>query len=114
KFNQMFITKDNGYYFGIQALDGYKQQIKTITGNPLLALWASYKKVNKVESIIDEKYVGDFVKRAFMDDMFDSSGGVRTMSTKSKTYISGQDNYHNGSFWPILNGLAHEGLEIWN
>jgi glycogen debranching enzyme len=114
KFNQKFIIKDCNRYFGIQALDGYKQQIKTITGNPLLALWASYKKGNKVESIVDDKYIGDFVRRAFMDDMFDSRGGIRTMSTQSKTYITGQDNYHNGSFWPILNGLIHEGLEVWN
>lgn len=113
KFNQKFIVKDNGLYFGIQALDGYKNQIKTITGNPLLCLWSSYQNGSITESIIEEKYIEDFVKRAFMDDMFDKYAGIRTMSTKSKTFISGQNSYHNGSFWPILNGLIHEGLEIW-
>lgn len=110
KFNEKFIFKDEDFYFTAQALDGHKNQIKTITGNPLLLLWAGYKKNGKVESILDDSIVKDIVKRSFMDDMFDKDGGIRTMSTKSKTFNPNRDSYHNGSFWPKLNGMAHEGL----
>lgn len=113
KFNEQFLIKDSGLYFAAQALDGNKRKIKTITGNPLLCLWASYDKFSEVECILDDKYVDDFVKRVFKRDLFDKQAGVRTMSTLSKTYNPHQDSYHNGSFWPILNGLIHEGLENW-
>lgn len=112
-FNETFIVRDNGLYFPVQALDGYKNQIKTVTGNPLLLLWASYKKDNKIESILEDKYVHDLVKRSFMPDMFEFDAGIRTMSTLSKTYMAGKDSYHNGSFWPKLNGMGHEGLANW-
>ncbi len=111
KFNQMFLFKDGKYLFASQALDGDKNQINTITGNPLLCLWASYVRQDKVESIIEDKYIESLVERAFQNDLFDKDGGIRTMSTLSKTYNPNADSYHNGSFWPILNGLAHEGLE---
>ncbi len=115
QFNQKFIFKDSeNRYFGVQALDGDKQQIKTITGNPLLLLWSSYKTPSGIESIVGEEYIIDFANRAFEDDMFDEYAGIRTMSTKSATFNPNQDSYHNGSFWPILNGLIYEGLINWN
>ncbi len=110
QFNKLFIFKDNGHYYAAQALDGNKNQIKTVTGNPLLLLWASYTRNGKVETILNEKYIPDIVNRAMADDMFDPDAGVRTMSTLSDTYVSGQNSYHNGSFWPKLNGMSHEGL----
>lgn len=114
-FNKLFLSKDKktGLMFAAQALDGTKRQIKTITGNPLLLLWASFEKGFKVESIIDDKYIGDFVKRAFLDDMFDPEAGIRTMSSRSKTFNPNQDSYHNGSFWPVLNGMIYSGLIKW-
>lgn len=112
-FNQKFIFKDEGFYFAVQALDGRKNQIKTITGNPLLLLWATYQKDGRRETILREKYISGIVKRSFKKDMFDSGAGIRTMSTKSKTFNGGIDSYHNGSFWPKLNGMAHEGLLNW-
>jgi glycogen debranching enzyme len=113
RFNEKFVIEDEGLFFGAQALDGNKNLIKTITGNPLIALWATYTRGMSTECILEDKYISNFVERAFKDDLFDKDGGIRTMSTKSLTYISGQDCYHNGSFWPILNGLIHEGLEVW-
>lgn len=116
-FNNSFIFKDNGHFFPAQALDGRKNQIKTVTGNPLLLLWASY--VNppagggKIESILEDRYIGDLVQRSFKADLYDNDAGIRTMSTLSLTYNSKQDSYHNGSFWPKLNGMAHEGLHRW-
>jgi glycogen debranching enzyme len=122
-FNKLFIYKetlpnksgkDDGKYFAAQALDGYKNQIKTVTGNTLLTLWATYFDGAKKESIVFDKYIKDFVDRSFMEDMFDPGAGIRTMSKSSKTYNPNEDSYHNGSFWPILNGLIFEGLENWS
>ncbi|HKC14365.1 MAG TPA: amylo-alpha-1,6-glucosidase [Patescibacteria group bacterium] len=112
-FNKKFIIKDNNLYFAAQALDGYKRKIKTVTGNPLLLLWATYKENGQRESIIEEKYINDLVERSFQTDLFDDDGGIRTMSTKSPTFNPGVNSYHNGSFWPKLNGMAHEGLQNW-
>jgi glycogen debranching enzyme len=111
EFNDKFIMEDRGLCFAAQALDGNKNQIKTITANPLLCLWAVYKTGDKVESILDSKYIKNFVKRGFMDDLFVPDAGIRTMSSSSKTFNPNQDSYHNGSFWPMLNGLIIEGLE---
>ncbi len=111
-FNKQFKISDRGMTFFAQALDGDKNQIKTVTGNPLLCLWASYKNSDgSIESIIDKKYIPDMVKRAFMEDMFEKDAGVRTMSTLSTTYNQSQNSYHNGAFWPVLNGMSLEGLE---
>ncbi|QQG43325.1 MAG: hypothetical protein HYW45_03965 [Candidatus Daviesbacteria bacterium] len=112
-FNKKFIINDKKLYYGAQALDGDKKPIKTITGNPLLCLWATLEKNGRRECILEGSYIGDFVARAFKKDLFDPEAGIRTMSTKSPTFNPNQDCYHNGSFWPILNGLIHEGLEIW-
>lgn len=111
RFNETFIFKDRGYYFGVQALDGDKNQIKTVTANPLLCLWAAYKKDGKVESIVDDFYIDDFVERVFLPDLFVENAGIRTMSSDSLTFNPNEDSYHNGSIWPMLNGLVEEGLE---
>lgn len=112
-FNKLFIIKDSGLNFAVQALDGYKSPIKTITGNPLLLLYSSFKKNGKIECIVEDKYIPDFIKRAFMEDMFDPEAGIRTMSAKSATFNPSDDSYHNGSFWPILNGMVFSGLLKW-
>lgn len=114
EFNKKFIFKDSGFYFAAQALDGNKNKIKTITGNPLLCLWASYTHPGgRIESVVDDKYIPDFVSRVFLDDMFDPNAGIRTMSKLSPTFNPNQDSYHNGSFWPVLNGFIYEGLLNW-
>lgn len=106
-FNRMFIFKDQGYYFAGQAINGDKQLIKTITGNPLICLWAA----DKQACIIEDKFINSIVERAFQPDLFDPDAGIRTMSILSPTYNPNRDSYHNGSFWPVLNGLITEGLE---
>ena len=110
RFNDTFLFEDSGLLFPAQALDGYKNQLRTVTGNPILLLWAAYKKHGKTESILDDDFVPFVVKRSFMEDMFEPDAGIRTMSTKSLTFINSNKSYHNGSFWPKLNGMAHEGL----
>jgi glycogen debranching enzyme len=114
RFNDMFIIQDEGHYYAAQALDGAKNQIKTITGNPLLLLWATYSQNGRKESILEDEYVEHFVNRGFMPDMFAPNAGIRTMSKNSLTYIANENNYHNGSFWPILNGMIHEGVSNWD
>jgi glycogen debranching enzyme len=110
-FNKKFMLESDGVYFPVQALDGHKNQIRTVTGNPLILLYATYYDNDGfAESVVDKKYIPDLVSRAFMSDMFDENAGIRTMSSLSPIYNSGQNSYHNGSFWPKLNGLAHEGL----
>lgn len=111
RFNKEFILKDKGFYFGVQALNGRNEQIKTITGNPMLCLWAAYKKGDQVECILEDGLVKDFVKRAFLDDLFVQDAGIRTMSSESLTFNPNNNSYHNGSFWPVLNGMIIEGLE---
>lgn len=110
RFNEIFLFENEGILFPAQALDGYKNQLKTVTGNPILLLWAAYKKYGKTISILEEDLIPGLVKRSFMDDMFEADAGIRTMSTKSLTYSATDKSYHNGSFWPKLNGMAHEGL----
>jgi glycogen debranching enzyme len=112
-FNTSFLFKDSDLTFPAQVLDGRKRQIQTVTGNPLLLLWATYFENNRPEAIIETRYIQDLVKRSFMTDMFDKTAGVRTMSSASKTFDSTQNSYHNGSYWPKLNGMAHEGLRNW-
>lgn len=111
EFNKKLIFSDQGLFFGAQALDGDKNQIKTVTANPMLCLWASYQKGGKQESILNENFVDNFVARGFMPDLFVEDAGIRTMSSLAPTYNPNPDSYHNGSFWPMLNGLIIEGLE---
>lgn len=113
-FNKKFIFKDGNHYFLSQALDGHKNQINTVTGNPLLILWATYSDNGIKEAILEDKYMFDLVKRSFHSDMFDLAAGIRTMSVLSPTFNPTNNSYHNGSFWPILNGMVFEGLEKWD
>lgn len=113
RFHETFMIKDQNLWYVAQVLDGEKRQIKTITANPLLLLWASFGDGNNKECILERKYIADVVKRGFASDMFEPDAGIRTMSTLSPTFRGGQDSYHNGSFWPFLNGLIWEGLETW-
>lgn len=116
-FNGLFIFKDDTHYFAGQAIDGTGRLIKTVTGNPLICLWAADSTSSArggfrgVECIIDDDYIESIVDRAFQPDLFDPEAGIRTMSVLSPTFNPNRDSYHNGSFWPMLNGLATEGLE---
>jgi|Napbiome12C3dose_1001474.scaffolds.fasta_scaffold00001_234 glycogen debranching enzyme len=110
-FNKSFIFQDGDFYFAGQAVDGRRNLIKTVTGNPLICLWAADQINRKAQSIIDGEYIESLTDRAFQPDLFDPEAGIRTMSRLSPTFNPRSDSYHNGSFWPVLNGLATEGLE---
>lgn len=111
KFNALYILKNKNLWFAAQALNGRKEQIPTITANPLMCLWAAYQHNGKVESIIGDEFIEQLCERAFLSDMFVPHAGIRTMSTESPTYIPTEMSYHNGSYWPMLNGLIIEGLQ---
>jgi glycogen debranching enzyme len=112
RFNNAFIFKDGKFNYPAQALDGDKNQIRTVTGNSLALLWASItNEEGESECILEEEYVNDLVHRSFEKDMFDVDCGIRTMSSLSLTFNPNSDSYHNGSFWPVLNGLCWEGLK---
>ena len=113
RFQETFIIKDQNLWYAAQALDGKKRQVKTITANPLLLLRAYFTDEKGLESIIDTQYIPDMVKRGFASDMFESDAGIRTMSSLSPTFNPSRNSYHNGSFWPFLNGMIYEGLEAW-
>jgi glycogen debranching enzyme len=113
RFNDAFFFTSENYLYPAQALNGVKQQIKTVTGNPLLLLWATYTKDGKKESIIDDRRITDLIRRSFLPDLFDPEAGIRTMSSLSRTFDPSRNSYHNGSYWPKLNGMAHEGLAQW-
>jgi glycogen debranching enzyme len=113
RFNELFLFDDGKGMFSAQALDGEKNQIRTITGNSLLLLWATYESNGHKEAILADEYIPHLVERSFLSDLFDQDAGIRTMSTLSETFNPAQDSYHNGSFWPKLNGMCHEGLMHW-
>ncbi len=110
RFNRMFLMSTSEGLFLAQALDGHKRQVRTVTSHPLICLWSAIEENDHYESIIDEVYINSIVHRAFETDLFVPGAGMRTMSTKSSTFDPTEASYHNGSFWPMLNGLIIEGL----
>ena len=113
QFNKSFIFNDpeTDLYYAAQALDGDNQQIRTITADPLILLFASYTHPDKhVESIVEDQYIPDLVQRAFKEDLFDPKLGIRTMSTQSRTFNPNPDSYHNGPAWMKQNWEIYSGL----
>jgi glycogen debranching enzyme len=113
-FNQHFVFNDGTTHYLAQALDGDKNQITTITPNAAACLWPSIGKGSTLECIVNSELIPALVQRTFAPDLFDPRAGLRTMSSLSPTFNPGPDSYHNGSFWPVLNGMVYEGLYRWN
>lgn len=113
RFQELFLFEDKGVMFPAQALDGLKNPLKTITGNPLILLWSTYKEEGLRECILDNEYIEGIIERGFQGDSFDPRAGIRTMSNEALTFNPGQDSYHNGSFWTVLNGLCYAGIKEW-
>jgi glycogen debranching enzyme len=97
RFNQAFWMEDEGYY--ALALDGFKQQVRTITSNPAHGLYCM---------IVEEDKAAPLAKRLLQPDMF-SGWGIRTMSKSAAGY--NPMSYHNGSVWPHDNALIAAGLK---
>lgn len=97
RFNEAFWMPEEGYF--AMALDGEKEQVKTVTSNPAHGLWAR---------IIDDEKAAQTVDRLMQPDMF-SGWGIRTMSKSSINY--NPMSYHNGSVWPHDNAIIIRGLK---
>ena len=101
--------RSEGLNYLCYALFDQKAHILEVRSNPGHCLWASAKIGAKYESIIEDRYITDIVKRLMKNDLFVPKAGVRTLSTKSKFFDP--FSYHNGSVWPFDNGLIAEGFE---
>jgi glycogen debranching enzyme len=97
RFNQEFWMEDEQYF--AMALDGDKQQVRSIVSNPGHALYC--------DAIDSEKAV-HVARRLLQPDMF-SGWGIRTMSKSASAY--NPMSYHNGSVWPHDNALIAAGLK---
>jgi glycogen debranching enzyme len=96
-FNQAFWDPDEGFF--ALALDGRKQQVRSVTSNPAHCLYCG---------IVDDDKAALVAERLMAADMF-SGWGIRTLSGSSPAY--NPMSYHNGSVWPHDNAIAAAGLK---
>jgi len=106
QFNKQFIMHNNKGTYVIYALDGHGNQIRNVSINPGLALWANYNG----ESIIDEQYIPSVATRLRGPDMFDEKSGVRTFERGQP--VHDKESYHNGEnvYWPIATAMVAKGI----
>ncbi|HEX9891355.1 MAG TPA: amylo-alpha-1,6-glucosidase [Actinomycetota bacterium] len=97
RINEAFWMEDEGYF--CEALDGDKNQVRSVVSNPGHALYCDALEPDKAEAV---------AKRLFQPDMF-SGWGIRTMSKSAAAY--NPMSYHNGSVWPHDNALIAAGLK---
>lgn len=96
-FNEAFWDADQKYF--ALALDGNKEQVRTITSNPAHCLFCG---------IVDEEKAPFVAKRLLSPELF-SGWGIRTVSAEMEIY--NPMSYHNGSVWPHDNAIAAAGLK---
>ncbi len=96
-FNEAFWDPDEGFF--ALALDGRKDQVRTVTSNPAHCLYCG---------IVDDDKAALVAERLMAADMF-SGWGIRTLSGSSSAY--NPMSYHNGSVWPHDNAIAAAGLK---
>ena len=96
-FNEAFWMADEGFY--ALALDGQKNQVRSVTSNPAHCLYCG---------IVDDDKARLVAERLMAPDMY-SGWGVRTLSSGSSAY--NPMSYHNGSVWPHDNAIAAAGLK---
>jgi glycogen debranching enzyme len=96
-FNEAFWMADEGFY--ALALDGQKNQVRSVTSNPAHCLYCG---------IVDDDRARLVEERLMAPDMY-SGWGIRTLSSDSNAY--NPMSYHNGSVWPHDNAIAAAGLK---
>lgn len=96
RFHEAFWMPEEDYY--ALALDGAKQQLRSVTSNIGHCLWSG---------IIPKQYAGRVVERLVAPDMF-SGFGIRTLSSSAARY--NPVSYHNGSVWPHDTILGASGI----
>jgi glycogen debranching enzyme len=99
RFNRDFWMPDLGYF--AVALDGNKQQVRSITSNPGHCLWSR---------IVDPAKAARVVWMLLGEDL--SSGwGVRTLGRSNPSYDP--IGYHTGSVWPHDNSIIAHGVKFY-
>ena len=96
-FNEAFWDPEQGFF--ALALDGSKDQVRSITSNPAHCLYCG---------IVDDDKARLVAERLMAPDMY-SGWGIRTLSNGSPAY--NPMSYHNGSVWPHDNAIAAAGLK---
>jgi len=97
RFEQLFWCEETGFY--AYALDGDKNQVRTIASNPGHLLWSG---------IVSRERAGRVVQRLLEPDMW-SGWGIRTLSSDNPAY--NPFSYQNGSVWPHDNGIIAMGFK---
>lgn len=97
RFEERFWCEDLGYY--AYALDGEKQQVKTVASNAGHLLWSGIVRPDRAERV---------VRRLREPDMW-SGWGIRTLSERHPAY--NPFSYQNGSVWPHDNGIIAMGFK---
>lgn len=108
RFNKEFLMQDDkGLYFA-HALDGRGNQIRSVSINPGLCLWASYKG----ESIIGQEHISAVVDRLMSPDFFDEAAGIKTFEAGQKMFDPEDPAYHNGKnvHWPHATAMVAKGM----
>lgn len=97
KFNEKFWMPEKNFY--CLALDGKKNQKKSITSNPGHLLFTG---------IIDKEKIDLVVNRLFQEDLW-TEYGIRTCSNLEPDFDP--KSYHLGSIWPQDNWIVAQGLK---
>lgn len=97
EFNKKFWMPEKNFY--CLALNGKKEQKKSIVSNPGHLLFTG---------IIDKEKIDFVVKRLFEEDLW-TPFGIRTHSTLEPDFDP--KSYHLGSIWPHDNWLIAQGLK---
>ncbi len=97
KFDKDFWMPEKKYF--ASALDGKKQQKKSITSNPGHLLFSGILRDDKIDAV---------VKRLFEEDLW-TPFGIRTHSTLEPDFDP--KSYHLGSIWPHDNWIIAQGLK---
>lgn len=106
RFNKTFMINDEKGTYLAHGVDGNGDQIKSISINPGLTLWANHK----AESIVSPEVVPLVVRRIMSEELFDETAGVRTFSRDQKTFDP--NGYHSGKdvFWPVVIYMIADGM----
>jgi len=96
KVEELFWCEETGFY--AYALDGSKNQVKTIASNPGHLLWSG---------IASREHAARVVSRLMQPDMW-SGWGIRTLSAENPAY--NPFSYQNDSVWPHDNGIIAMGF----
>jgi glycogen debranching enzyme len=99
RFNRDFWMEKEGYY--ALALDGRKEQVRTITSNPGHSLWSG---------IVEEDRAPRVVRR-LLSPALSSGWGVRTLAARQRPYDP--LGYHTGTVWPHDNAIIAHGMKLY-